>query len=407
MDAERGKSVLIIAPSDLQSDPRAYRQISALHRDYNVDAAGYAPSGIENVFFRIGSVHRSETMIQKVWRLTVAGAIPAKLVRFASIRLASIRPVIAAELREWAEINDPAIKAFVREAQGKRYDLIIANDLATLPIARKIGGGAKIFFDAHEYYPGQGTTQRWEKLVKPYIDNLLRKHGPALDAMTVPCEGAADLYTHTYALPPIEVIRNTPIYERLSPVFRGDGKIRLVHHGIAGKKRNIDLLINAVRRLDERFSLDLYLVDDGTNCVGDLKALVAGDPRIVIRDPVPRNRLPETLNAYDVGVIFFPPANKNLELALPNKFFECIQARIGVAIGPSPEMEKYVKRYKIGVTTNDFTLESLVDALKSLDPDTIRGFKTKADACALALSGEEDEKMLKNIVLKLIGDGNE
>ena len=43
-----------------------------------------------------------------------------------------------------------------------------------------------------------------------------------------------------------------------------------------------------------------------------------------------------------------PPINFNNKLALPNKLFDYVQARLGVLIGPSPEMVHYVEEYDLG-----------------------------------------------------------
>ena len=56
------------------------------------------------------------------------------------------------------------------------------------------------------------------------------------------------------------------------------------------------------------------------------------------------HELPRMANDYDVGLYLLPPTNFNQRYALPNKFFEFIQGRLAIAIGPSPEMAKLVER---------------------------------------------------------------
>ena len=115
--------------------------------------------------------------------------------------------------------------------------------------------------------------------------------------------------------------------------------MRLVHSGAAVAGRNLELTIDVVSSLPERFSLDLYLVpanDGGSTCAPHRAR--AGGGRIRFLDPVPPMQLPDTLNRYDLGVFWLPPVHTNGHLTLPNKYFDYVQARLGIAVGPSPEM---------------------------------------------------------------------
>ena len=60
---------------------------------------------------------------------------------------------------------------------------------------------------------------------------------------------------------------------------------------------------------------------------------------------LPMRELVKEANAYDIGLYLLGEANANHRAALPNKFFEFIQARLALAIGPSPEMARIVNEY--------------------------------------------------------------
>ena len=57
-------------------------------------------------------------------------------------------------------------------------------------------------------------------------------------------------------------------------------------------------------------------------------------------DPVAPAELPFAMNACDVGVFCMPPININARYALPNKFFDFVQARLAVGVGPAEEMAR-------------------------------------------------------------------
>ena len=107
-----------------------------------------------------------------------------------------------------------------------------------------------------------------------------------------------------------------------------------------------------------------------------------------MHDPVPYHALNETLNAYDVGVHILPPVNFNNEWALPNKFFDYVQARLGLIIGPSPEMAGVVRERGIGVVTDDFSTAALIRVIESLTAEQVGGYKAASAAAARSLSAE-------------------
>ena len=69
-------------------------------------------------------------------------------------------------------------------------------------------------------------------------------------------------------------------------------------------------------------------------------------------------------------------------MALPNKFFEFIQARLAIAIVPSPEMARLTREFDCGVVAEDFSSLSLARALTGLTAQGIDWMKRGADRAA-------------------------
>jgi glycosyltransferase involved in cell wall biosynthesis len=162
----------------------------------------------------------------------------------------------------------------------------------------------------------------------------------------------------------------------------------MVHHGAGFRSRRLEVMIRAVRRLPARFTLDLLLVGADHAYLEALRREAAGDPRVRFLPPVPMRALPRFLHAYDVGLSLLPPISFNNVHALPNKFFEFVQARLAVVIGPSPEMAALTARHDLGVIAGDFTVDGLVAALASLDRARIERYKRAAHAAARELSAD-------------------
>lgn len=107
-----------------------------------------------------------------------------------------------------------------------------------------------------------------------------------------------------------------------------------------------------------------------------------------MHDAVPYERLVATLNTYDVGVHVLPPVNFNNRFALPNKFFDYVQARLALVVGPTPEMAEVVRARGLGLVTEDFTAGALADAVGRLTPESVASFKAASQAAARDLSAE-------------------
>jgi len=89
-----------------------------------------------------------------------------------------------------------------------------------------------------------------------------------------------------------------------------------------------------------------------------------------------------------------PPSNFNHRHALPNKLFEFIQARLAVAVGPSPDMAELVKAHEIGVVSPNFTPQSFAATLNKLRLEDIDGYKANAHKAAPMLCWERNDEVL-------------
>ena len=89
-------------------------------------------------------------------------------------------------------------------------------------------------------------------------------------------------------------------------------------------------------------------------------------------------------------------------MALPNKLFEYIQARLAIAIGPSPEMAKVVREYDCGLVSSDFKPETLADCLNAIDREKIMHYKNNSDIAARKTSYEIISGELLKLVQQLL-----
>ena len=283
------------------------------------------------------------------------------------------------------------------------FALIVANDIEALPVALTHRGQAKILFDAHEYAPRQFENWfLWRFFMQEYKTYLCRTRIPYADAMVTVGPTFADEYARAFGVRPA-VVLNAPHYDA-TPYARHDSDIiRMVHHGGAIRQRRLEAMIDAMTQLDERFRLDFMLMPQDQVYLETLKQKSSSDKRIAFIPPVEPAKIVETISRYDIGVYSLPPYSFNARYALPNKFFDFIQARLCVAIGPSPEMKRIVEHYECGVVAKDFTAEALAETLGALDRQKVEAHRRAADVAAAELCYERSAEVLLDTVRGLLG----
>lgn len=160
-------------------------------------------------------------------------------------------------------------------------------------------------------------------------------------------------------------------------------------------------MIQLMDSLDQRFSLDLLLLQMDSAYGQKLKTLAKPNPRIRFLPTVPMQDLPKFGNQYDIGLFLLYPNTFNHKMVLPNKFFEFIQARLAVAVWPSQEMTRILDQYQNGIYSEDFDVESMARIMNNLTKDDIIRMKHQSRLAARELHAGKNQEELKRIVERL------
>jgi len=372
------KRILIISFSPINRDPRVMRQIRLLENSYELIVAGFGEQPDANVEY-IEITEPKRDLVRKALKLTFR--------LFGNYY--------------WGL---PQVKEAYDKLSNFRTDLVIANDLSALPLALRLKGNGKVFLDAHEYTPGEFEDRWvWRLFFSRYYDNLCKKYLNQSDAMVTVCQGIADQYYSQYGVS-ASVVYNAPLKTDYQPSVVDSNQIRLIHHGLAVPSRHLELMIEAVALLDNRFTLDFMLVNSDPAYMRNLRILAEKNQRIRFLPPVPMQDICEVINAYDIGIFLLPPVNFNYKHALPNKFFEFVQARLAVAIGPSPEMARLVNQYACGVVAPSFQPEALANCLNALTAEQLDTMKIASNIAANELNYTQSSKIMLEKIESLLTD---
>jgi len=373
-------SLLIVSFSTLVSDPRVLKQIALFSEEYAVSTCGYgpAPDGVAEHF-----------------------SVPEEKVYWHYPKLA----VVTRQYRS-AYRKNPAVSWVLERVQRASFDAILANDVDSAGVAVALEPRYGFHADLHEYSPLQNTElARFRYFVSPFLSWQIRRFVSQARSTTTVCESLARKYSEVFGFHP-DIVMNAPSFIDLKPSAVAE-PIRLVHAGAALANRRLEVLIDAVAAVGPVVELDFYLTTNDASYLNSLKSRASSASNVHFQEPVAFDALVPTLNSYDVGIHILAPTNFNNANALPNKFFEYVQARLALIVGPSPEMAAILREKDLGVVTADFSTEVLVAELRKLDRNAVERWKENSHLAANELSAENQVPVWRRAIDALVEAGEE
>lgn len=228
-----------------------------------------------------------------------------------------------------------------------------------------------VLYDAHEYYRGLEIFRRkkWEKRIWSLAEYIGIRF---VDAIITVSEPLLHLYRQTYPVLKrrrAEVVRNVPERWEKRPEMIDSGDFPpLIFQGIFKPGRGLPALIKALTLLPE---MRLVMVGYG-ELEQELRQLVRDlhlEDRVWFYGRVsPEEMIPLAARSR-IGLVLFEPTSLNYTFALPNKFFEYIQAEIPIISSRIPTFEQIFSQYPYGQLVNPSDPEDIAKAIDHLMSD--------------------------------------
>ena len=277
----------------------------------------------------------------------------------------------------------------------KAQDLLVMFDLDLLGFLINQPKRCKYVLDLREIYPEQyGRSISFRYGLRPIRRYLLERHFKLIDAATTVSFGLQEYYSERFQIV-TSLIRSTPHYSKSKSLAKVEKPYKIVYLGVAHPLRRLEDFIQACGATENDIELHFYLVGD-PGYIDKLKNESSDNPKVSIHDPVPFEEIHSTLTHYDLGWCYFSPATENISKALPNKYFDYVQAGLGVICGPNLDMIRESKPWGFGIFTQEFSEEELVRLLNSLTAKKIELLKQAARDASEALHfGAEGQKLLE------------
>ena len=309
------------------------------------------------------------------------------------------RAAVLCSRRFESEIWDKSLSFAYQSLASMSFDIIFCEDITLLPLAvalrdtRLNRKRTKIVMDAREFYPLQFENRvMWKFFLAGLNDYLCRKYLPLADTVFTVSPGLKDEYGKEYGVS-CKILPSYSFYHDISPNPTGDS-IRIIHHGLASAGRKLETMFEIAGLLDSRFSVDFMLVPNEPYYYKRLQKIAARTPRVRLLSPVPMPQIVKFISQYDMGLCWFSPETFNLRHCWPNKLFECIQARLALAVAPLPDMANLVAEKNLGVVASNYNPECFASRLNALTAADVDVFKRNAHLAAQDFCWEKCEDFI-------------
>lgn len=252
-------------------------------------------------------------------------------------------------------------RLFQGTLRGRRFDLVHASDLYALPACAGWAAVLKVpyTYDAREYYPYVAGTVRkpwarwwWARLERTHI-----RHASAVFTVS---ESIARALARDYRIETPDVIYNAPLAEQPEPevpatplrdLLPSPERPIVLHLGLMKAHRGGGTLVRAMTRVPEA---NLVFLGHGPekDALQELARKKGLADRVHFLDPVPPDRIRDTIRSADLGVTMLEDSCLNHRFALPNKFFDYIHAGLPVLASDLDELRRIVERFALGETVS-------------------------------------------------------
>lgn len=299
------------------------------------------------------------------------------------------------------------IRRFLEAASGFDADIFLANDWHMLPVAMALADrqGARFCYDTHEYALEEYKYRIYFRLFLRPLARAIEGRGlrNALVASTVSSGIAKELEREYHLRRQVLVIRNMPY--RQDATWRPAGsQIVVLYHGLVVQDRGLEECVRSVAYLRPEFRF-VFRGPGAADYLDRLKTIAREcgvADRVEFAQPVKMTDLIRAAANADIGISTPPRTSKHNLYALPNKFFEYIQAGLALCVCDIPDYAKLVQEYDLGILIKEVTPAAIAEALNSFTGESLNEYKKRSVQAAEVLNWETERNRLVDSYTKAL-----
>jgi glycosyltransferase involved in cell wall biosynthesis len=278
-------------------------------------------------------------------------------------------------------------------AAERRFDVVHAHDFNVLRLAAELaeGAGAKLVYDAHEWWSGRERHGRPTPFERAREKRAERRIAARADAVLTVSEGIAARLGR-WRSTQVVVVRNTfpPISDPAETEQPPERPRGVVYAGRIGAARDIETLLHAAAAL----RLETLLMGNADREY--LPKLRGFDANFRIEPARPVDEVDAVLRRIGISMVTLTDTCENHRLALPNKVFHAVRAGVPVVAADLPELRRLVSSYGIGALYRPGDAASLRQALEAVAAD-YPGLCARARRARAELNWDQDAKELVKV----------
>jgi glycosyltransferase involved in cell wall biosynthesis len=244
-----------------------------------------------------------------------------------------------------------------------KADAVCAIDLDTILACFYLTKWKKIkrVYDAHELF-----TELKEVVSRPSVYKIWKR----IEEKTLPhfpygytvSHSIAEEFRRRYGVN-YETIRNVPVLRKETPIKKNEEKF-LLYQGAINEARAFEWLIPAMKGINAK----LIIIGDG-NFMHHLKKLIQEnnvEDKVVLKGMIPPDEIWHWTENACIGISLAENTGLNQYYALPNKFFDYVQAGLPQLTMNYPEYRKLNNQYEVAVLTDDLSTAGIAKSINNL-----------------------------------------
>lgn len=337
------RSVCIVSPGNLASNPRVVKEADALH------GAGYDVTAIACDYSEALRSEDDAIAASRPWKVVRVKRSPQEGItaRAATMLAKSLLSMGLSVPANVAACSARApVAALARAARQTHADLYIAHYIAALPAAAAAARqhGGLFGFDAEDFHSGEGTGAPGEAFRIRMVEAVERAFLSSCAYTTAASPLIGEAYAQRYGVSPSTILNVFPLSMAPSyPMPRKAPGLRAYWFSqTIGLDRGLQAFIEAMARTRATVALDIR----GSNRWGHGDALLALAGKLGIGDRVkllpmaPPGEMVRLAAQYDIGLSLETDVSENRRICLTNKIFTYLLAGVPVVMSDTPAQSR-------------------------------------------------------------------
>ena len=257
----------------------------------------------------------------------------------------------------------------------RRTDIILSNDLDTLPAARLLGWikAAPVVYDSHEFFTESvGLVDR--RFVRKVWLTLEKNLVPGVAAAYTVSEPIAQAYYNRYGVQ-FSVIRNYPqlvdFPQSAESILLTDKKF-ILYQGVFNPCRSLPQLIESMQWIDDEYDLVLVGYGELENELRRLTKLFKVENRVIFVGRLKYDDMMQYTYKATLGIALEESCGLSFHYSLPNKVFDYVAAGLPFISLGTPLVKQLIDEHQIGIITESNSPSSLSEEINSILHDADR-----------------------------------